>query len=86
MRRTRIITLVAVVVSVIAGSIAAVPAGAHLRKAPAPAMAVTLLADGLQGSVGATIGPDGALYVTEGVLGQITRIDTSTGIATMAAS
>ena len=82
MRRTRLITLVAVVLSVITGSIAAVPAGAHLRKAPAPAMAVTLLADGLQGSVGATIGPDGALYVTEGVLGQITRIDPSNGNAT----
>jgi len=86
MRRTRIVTLVALVVSVITGSIAAVPAGAHLRKAPTPAMAVTLLADGLQGSVGATIGPDGALYVTEGVLGRITRIDTSTGNATTAAS
>jgi hypothetical protein len=49
-------------------------------------MAVTMLADGLQGSVGATIGPDGALYVTEAELGQITRIDTSTGNATMFAS
>jgi sugar lactone lactonase YvrE len=36
--------------------------------------------------VGATIGPDGALYVTEAALGQITRIDTSTGNATTAAS
>ncbi len=65
MRRTRIITLFAIVVSVITGSIAAVPAGAHARKAPTPPMQVTLLADGLQGSVGATIGPDGALYVPE---------------------
>lgn len=86
MRRTRFIMLVAVVVSVIAGSIAAVPAGAHVRKALAPAMAVTLLADGLRGSVGATIGPDGALYVPEAELGQITRIDPTTGNATMFAT
>ena len=86
MRRTRLITLVALVVSVITGSIAAVPAGAHLRKAPTPPMAVTLLAAGLQGSVGATIGPDGALYVAQGGLGQITRVDPSTGNATMFAS
>ena len=42
-------------------------------------MRVTLLADGLQGTIGATIGPDGALYVAEGALGQITRIDPSDG-------
>lgn len=44
-------------------------------------MRVTLLADGLQGTVGATIGPDGALYVAEAALGQITRIDPSSGDA-----
>jgi len=85
MRRTRVITLVAVVVSVIIGSIAAVPAGAGPRKTQPP-MEVTLLADGLQGSVGATIGPDGALYVAEGALGRITRIDPSNGSATTFAS
>jgi hypothetical protein len=82
MRRTRIITLAALIVSVITGSIAAVPSGASVRRAPTSPMTVTLLADGLQGSVGATIGPDGALYVTEGVPGRITRIDTSNGNAT----
>src|SRR6266498_160017 len=82
MRRTGAITLVAVVVSVIAGSITSIPAGAHARKASTPPMQVTLLADGLQGSVGATIGPDGALYVPEAELGQITRIDPTTGNAT----
>ena len=39
----------------------------------------TLLASGLQGTVGSTIGPDGALYVTEGAIGQVTRIDVRTG-------
>ena len=86
MRRTRIISLVAIVLSVITGSIASVPAGAHARKAPTPPIQVTLLADGLQGSVGATIGPDGALYVPEAELGQITRIDPSNGNATTFAS
>jgi hypothetical protein len=47
---------------------------------------VSLFADGLQGTVGGTIGPDGALYVPEAILGRITRIDPSTGDATTFAS
>ena len=47
---------------------------------------VTLLASGLQGAAGSTIGPDGALYVTEGATGTITRIDPQTGIKTTFAS
>ena len=42
----------------------------------------TLLASGLHGSIGSTIGPDGALYVAEGAIGQITRIDRRTGHVT----
>ena len=38
-----------------------------------------LLVDGLQGATGSTIGPDGALYVIEGAIGQITRIDRDFG-------
>ena len=56
------------------------------QKPATPPMAVTLLAAGLQGSVGATIGPDGALYVAQGGLGQITRVDPVTGNATVFAS
>jgi sugar lactone lactonase YvrE len=41
-----------------------------------------LLASGLQGTIGGTIGPDGALYVPEGTTGEITRIDPTTGAAT----
>jgi hypothetical protein len=41
--------------------------------------AASLLASGLQGASGSTIGPDGALYVTQGVIGQVTRIDPRTG-------
>ncbi len=50
---------------------------------PGPAQ---LLVSGLQGSAGSTIGPDGALYVTEGAVGKITRIDPKTGNAATFAS
>lgn len=37
---------------------------------------------GLQGASGSTIGPDGALYVTEGAAGRISRVDPLTGEVT----
>jgi hypothetical protein len=49
---------------------------------------VAMLASGLDGSTGAgsAIGPDGALYVTEGALGRISRVDPWTGDVTTFAS
>jgi sugar lactone lactonase YvrE len=44
------------------------------------------LVTGLQGGSGSTVGPDGALYVTEGVAGRITRVDPRTGATTTYAS
>jgi sugar lactone lactonase YvrE len=38
-----------------------------------------LITEGLEGSSGSTIGSDGALYVTEGAVGRISRIDPQTG-------
>jgi hypothetical protein len=38
-----------------------------------------LLVSGLSGSSGSTVGPGGALYVTEGIVGRILRIDPKTG-------
>jgi streptogramin lyase len=43
---------------------------------------VSLLVAGLQGGSGSTIGPDGALYVTEGAIGRISRVDPQTGDVT----
>lgn len=45
-----------------------------------------LLASGLKGASGSTIGPDGALYVTEGAVGKVSRIDPKTGNTTTFAS
>jgi sugar lactone lactonase YvrE len=41
---------------------------------------------GLEGGSGSTIGPDGALYVTESAAGRITRVDPRTGATTTFAS
>jgi hypothetical protein len=53
------------------------------RKDPGPAQ---LLVSGLQGTSGSTIGPGGALYVAEGAVGKITRINPKTGEVTTFAS
>lgn len=42
-----------------------------------------MLAGGLLGSVGSTIGPDGALYVPESAVGRIARVDLATGAVTV---
>ncbi len=46
----------------------------------------TLLATGLEGATGSTVGPGGALYVTEGAAGRISRVDPQTGEITTFAS
>jgi hypothetical protein len=45
-----------------------------------------MIASGLQGASGSTIGPDGALYVTEGAVGKVSRVDPQTGVITEFAS
>src|SRR5258705_9672922 len=45
-----------------------------------------LLATGLEGATGSTVGPGGALYVTEGAAGRISRVDPQTGVITTFAS
>jgi sugar lactone lactonase YvrE len=53
---------------------------------PSETPTATLLVTGLAGGSGSTVGPDGALYVTEGAAGRISRIDVETGQVTTFAS
>lgn len=46
----------------------------------------TRLASALEGGSGSTIGPGGALYVTEGAAGEVSRVDPKTGDITTFAS
>lgn len=46
----------------------------------------TLLVDSLASGSGSTVGPDGALYVTEGAAGRVSRVDLQTGEVTTFAS
>jgi hypothetical protein len=51
-----------------------------------PEPTVSRLVSGLQGTSGSTVGPDGALYVTEATAGRVTRIDPRTGATRTVAS
>jgi hypothetical protein len=53
---------------------------------PSGGPTATQLVTGLQGAMGSTVGPDGALYVTEGAIGTISRVDPQTGEKTPFAS
>lgn len=58
-----------------------IPVGTHAEP-PLTEPTVTLLVAGLQGTSGSTVGPDGALYVTEALAGRISRVDPTTGEVT----
>src|SRR5687768_18112468 len=63
--------------------VALVPPGAASASPPSEYVGEPeLLASGLEGGSGSAVGPDGALYVTEGVAGKLTRIDPETGART----
>lgn len=79
-RKRLLVTLVLSLVVILASSTIAA------AKNPSAAPSAELLASGLQGAQGSTIGPDGALYVTEGVVGRIMRVDPNTGEMTVFAS
>ena len=68
----KLLLLVAVLIAMITPPVASAPP-------PCGGPTATLLVMGLQGALGSTIGPDGALYVTEGVAGRISRVDPETG-------
>ena len=52
----------------------------------AGAATATRLVTGLAGGSGSTVGPDGALYVTEREAGRVSRVDPQTGFVTTIAS
>jgi hypothetical protein len=66
--------------------IAMIAPSAQSAPPPAGTPNATLLVTGLQGTIGSTVGPDGALYVPEGAVGRITRVDPQTGALTTFAS
>lgn len=79
-RRSRIILAFATLVLVV---LAASPTSALPREG---APTTTRLVAGLASGSGSTIGPDGALYVTEGAAGRVSRVDPQTGGVTTYAS
>lgn len=77
--RSRVVSALATVVLVIVMVSATVAL-------PAIAATKTRLVTGLAGGSGSTVGPDGALYVTEGLAGRVSRVDPTTGAVTTFAS
>ena len=81
MRPTRTRMLLAALVA----AVTALTALSASAAAPLPLSAthrMHLLVSGLQGTAGSTVGPDGALYVVDGVAGEILRVDRRTGRTT----
>src|SRR4029453_18801799 len=81
---------IGIVLFLAAALITIVTTSAASVRRPCQGPTATLLATGLDSGVesakGSTIGPDGALYVTEGVAGRISRVDPQTGEVTTFAS
>lgn len=80
MNRKRLVVGLVLVLIIILGSSTLVAA----NKPPVEPSA-TMLVEGLEGAtgMGSTIGPGGALYVTEGAAGRISRVDPQSGAVTL---
>jgi len=77
---------IGIVLLLAAALIAMITPSAASVRTPCEGPTVTQLVTGLEGAMGSTIGPDGALYVTEGAAGRISRVDPQTGEKTTFAS
>jgi hypothetical protein len=77
---------IGIVLMLTAAVIAMITPSAVSASSPCEGPTATRLVTGLQGATGSTIGPDGALYVTEGAVGTISRVDPKTGEKTTFAS
>jgi len=85
MRVTRSVGI-GIVLLLAAALIAIITPSAASAAPPCEGPTAALLVTGLEGASGSTIGPDGALYVTEGAVGRISRVDPQTGEITTFAS
>lgn len=74
MSRRRLVGFIVVILVLLAG--ASPPAAASHRPD------AEILVSGLEGGSGSTVGPDGAIYVTEGFAGRVSRVDPRTGDVT----
>jgi hypothetical protein len=75
------------IVLMLAAALAIIAPSAASARPPCEGPTATRLVTGLvEGAKGSTIGPDGALYVTEGAAGRISRVDPQTGEKTTFAS
>ena len=74
--RRQVLRVIVTGVAMAAAGLAALPSQAA---PPGTEAEVSLLASGLAGGSGSTVGPDGALYVPEHLAGRIARIDPVTG-------
>ena len=78
---------ISIVLMLTAAVIAMVTPSSVSASSPCGGPTATRLVTGLQGAMGSTVGPDGALYVTEGAaIGTISRVDPQTGEKTTFAS
>jgi hypothetical protein len=78
---------IGIVLMLAAALIAIITPSAASAAPPCEGPSATRLVTGLvEGAKGSTIGPDGALYVTEGAAGRISRVDPLTGEKTTFAS
>ena len=77
MKKKTLLLVLALSIMIILGSSLGAAA-----KSPFVAPTASLLATGLEGALGSTIGPGGALYVTEGAAGRVSRVDPRTGAIT----
>src|SRR5512133_2411342 len=77
---------IGIVLMLAAALIAVIKPSPARAQRPCEGPTATRLVMGLQGAMGSTIGPDGALYVTEGAVGRISRVDPQTGEKTTFAS
>jgi hypothetical protein len=77
---------IGIVLMLAAALIAMITPSAASAPRPCEEPTATRLVTGLEGASGSTIGPDGALYVTEGAAGRISRVDPQTGEITTVAS